>query len=138
MDHELERRYGLVRAAMAEISTKGSVLLDSPFQNAPKPIGCRVARVGDGRPFRRSGCFERGEPGAARDTDRRAGADRRRVAEFLVALCPVDAGPCVVALPYDKETIAGRLGLRPESLSRAFGRLKSKPRMYPTRRFLAT
>ena len=49
----------------------------------------------------------------------------QRVAEFLVSLCPVEAGPCVVALPYDKESIAGRLGLRPESLSRAFARLKS-------------
>jgi CRP-like cAMP-binding protein len=48
----------------------------------------------------------------------------QRVAEFLVSLCPVDAGACVVALPYDKELITGRLGLRPESLSRAFAKLK--------------
>jgi Crp-like helix-turn-helix domain len=29
------------------------------------------------------------------------------------------------ALPYDKILIAGRLGLKPESLSRAFAKLKS-------------
>ena len=29
-----------------------------------------------------------------------------------------------MALPYDKVLIAGRLGLRPESLSRAFARLR--------------
>jgi CRP-like cAMP-binding protein len=49
----------------------------------------------------------------------------QRVAEFVASLCPVDVGPCVVALPYDKGLIAGRLGIKPESLSRAFARLKS-------------
>jgi CRP-like cAMP-binding protein len=49
----------------------------------------------------------------------------QRVAEFLVALCPRDGGECTIALPYDKILIAGRLGLKPESLSRAFAKLKS-------------
>jgi CRP-like cAMP-binding protein len=49
----------------------------------------------------------------------------QRVAEFISSLCPVDAGRCVVALPYDKRLIAARLGLKPESLSRIFARLKS-------------
>ncbi|MEZ5787971.1 MAG: Crp/Fnr family transcriptional regulator [Xanthobacteraceae bacterium] len=49
----------------------------------------------------------------------------QRVAEFLVSLAPVDHGPCEIALPYDKVLIAGRLGLKPESLSRAFAKLKS-------------
>lgn len=65
----------------------------------------------------------------------------QRLAEFLVSLCPngQDAGQdncqdtgqdtgedaCVVALPYDKTLIAGRLGLKPESLSRAFAKLRS-------------
>ena len=48
----------------------------------------------------------------------------QRVAEFLVALAPVEEGPCTIALPYDKALIAGRLGMKPESLSRAFQRLK--------------
>lgn len=49
----------------------------------------------------------------------------QRVAEFLASLCPVNDGPCSIALPYDKALIAGRLGLKPESLSRAFAKLRS-------------
>jgi len=49
----------------------------------------------------------------------------QRVAEFLASLCPVDSGPAMVALPYDKVLIAARLGLKPESLSRAFARLRT-------------
>jgi CRP-like cAMP-binding protein len=48
----------------------------------------------------------------------------QRVAEFLASLCPVETGTCSIALPYDKTLIAGRLGLKPESLSRAFAKLK--------------
>ncbi|SLN61079.1 Crp/Fnr family transcriptional regulator [Oceanibacterium hippocampi] len=48
----------------------------------------------------------------------------QRVAEFLVELCPVSEGACTVTLPYDKALIAGRLGMSPESLSRAFARLR--------------
>jgi len=48
----------------------------------------------------------------------------QRLAEFLLdlALCPT--GACAVVLPYDKTLIAGRLGMKPESLSRAFAKLK--------------
>jgi len=49
----------------------------------------------------------------------------QRVAEFLASLCPVDGSGCLISLPYDKALIAGRLGLKPESLSRAFAKLKS-------------
>lgn len=49
----------------------------------------------------------------------------QRVAEFLLELCHDDEGGCTVTLPYDKVLIAGRLGMKPESLSRAFGKLKS-------------
>jgi CRP-like cAMP-binding protein len=48
----------------------------------------------------------------------------QRVAEFLVSLCPAEKGSCTIALPYDKVLIAGRLGLKPESLSRAFAKLR--------------
>jgi CRP-like cAMP-binding protein len=49
----------------------------------------------------------------------------QRVAEFLVSLSVADQGQCALALPYDKVLIAGQLGLTPESLSRAFARLRS-------------
>ena len=48
----------------------------------------------------------------------------QRVAEFLAGLCPVEEGACTIGLPYDKALIAGRLGMKPESLSRAFARLR--------------
>lgn len=48
----------------------------------------------------------------------------QRLAEFLLSLAPVDNGACTIALPYDKALIAGRLGMKPESLSRAFLRLR--------------
>ena len=48
----------------------------------------------------------------------------QRVAEFLLSLSNGSSGRCTVVLPYDKVLIAGRLGMKPESLSRAFSRLK--------------
>jgi CRP-like cAMP-binding protein len=48
----------------------------------------------------------------------------QRVAEFLMELAPCRDGACTVVLPYDKVLIAGRLGMKPESLSRAFARLR--------------
>lgn len=50
----------------------------------------------------------------------------QRVAEFLLELVPCEEGCCEVALPYDKVLIAGRLGMKPESLSRAFAKLRDK------------
>jgi len=49
----------------------------------------------------------------------------QRVAEFLASLAPATKGPCTIALPYDKSLIAGRLGLKPESLSRVFAKLRA-------------
>ncbi|WP_299932354.1 Crp/Fnr family transcriptional regulator [uncultured Pelagimonas sp.] len=49
----------------------------------------------------------------------------QRVAEFLLELSKNEVGKCEVVLPYDKVLIAGRLGMKPESLSRAFGALKA-------------
>lgn len=48
----------------------------------------------------------------------------QRLAEFLFSLAPVTRGPCTIALPYEKLLIAGRIGIKPESLSRAFQRLR--------------
>ena len=47
-----------------------------------------------------------------------------RVAAFLVHLSEADAGQAVVLLPQDKTLVAGRLGMRPETLSRSLARLR--------------
>ena len=49
----------------------------------------------------------------------------QRVAEFLASLSGAEQGSCAIALPYDKVLIASRLGLTPESLSRAFAKLRT-------------
>ena len=48
----------------------------------------------------------------------------QRLAEFLLELSSCVSGQCDVVLPYDKVLIAGRLGMKPESLSRAFAKLR--------------
>ncbi len=48
----------------------------------------------------------------------------QRLADFLLGSCPVQDGSAVVTLPYDKSLIASRLGMKPESLSRALSRLR--------------
>lgn len=48
----------------------------------------------------------------------------QRVAEFLLDLCSTTKGGCTITLPYDKSLIAGRLGMQPPSLSRAFNKLE--------------
>ncbi|MCB1336881.1 MAG: Crp/Fnr family transcriptional regulator [Maritimibacter sp.] len=48
----------------------------------------------------------------------------QRVADFLLELTKSPVGSCSVQLPYDKVLIAGRLGMKPESLSRAFSKLR--------------
>jgi CRP-like cAMP-binding protein len=48
-----------------------------------------------------------------------------RVAEFLLSLTDTQAGAASIALPFDKSLIAARLGMQPESLSRAFARLRN-------------
>ncbi|MCB1328025.1 MAG: Crp/Fnr family transcriptional regulator [Maritimibacter sp.] len=50
----------------------------------------------------------------------------QRVAEFLLELTQSPVGACSVQLPYDKVLIAGRLGMKPESLSRAFTKLRDQ------------
>lgn len=48
----------------------------------------------------------------------------QRVADFLLHLSPVHEGGCTIELPYEKALIAGRLGMKPESLSRALAKLR--------------
>jgi CRP/FNR family transcriptional regulator, dissimilatory nitrate respiration regulator len=49
----------------------------------------------------------------------------QRVAEFLIKQSPVERGACTVRLPYEKTLIASKLGMKAESLSRVFQRLRS-------------
>ena len=47
----------------------------------------------------------------------------QRIADFFVKQANVNAGSVRVALPYEKALIASRLGMKPESFSRALGKL---------------
>jgi CRP-like cAMP-binding protein len=47
-----------------------------------------------------------------------------RVAGFLASLGRSGDGPLHIRLPHDKSLIAGRLGMRPETFSRALFRLR--------------
>ncbi|KIL99968.1 transcriptional regulator Crp/Fnr family [Paramagnetospirillum magnetotacticum MS-1] len=48
----------------------------------------------------------------------------QRVAEFLLAQTPATQGRVDVQLPFNKEVLASRVGIRRESLSRVLGRLR--------------
>jgi CRP-like cAMP-binding protein len=51
----------------------------------------------------------------------------QRIGCFLLRLCPDDAGErATVHLPYDKTLVAARLGMKPETFSRALARLKGE------------
>ena len=47
----------------------------------------------------------------------------QRIADFFVRQSSAAAGPVRLELPYEKALIASRLGMKPESFSRALGRL---------------
>ncbi|OWV96624.1 Crp/Fnr family transcriptional regulator [Rhizobium sp. R72] len=47
----------------------------------------------------------------------------QRVANYVVARCPPSASRVTFRLPYQKRILAGKLGLAPEALSRAFAAL---------------
>ena len=48
-----------------------------------------------------------------------------RLAGFLLTLTDVTEGGAVVRLPFDKYLLAEKLGMQPESLSRAFAKLRA-------------
>lgn len=48
----------------------------------------------------------------------------KRIAGFLLSLTQVREGPARIALPFEKLLIANRLGMKPESFSRALRRLR--------------
>ncbi|HEX9328597.1 MAG TPA: cyclic nucleotide-binding domain-containing protein [Reyranella sp.] len=47
-----------------------------------------------------------------------------RLSAFLLALAPRETGPITVTLPGGRRLVAGRLGVTPQSLSRAFAALR--------------
>ena len=47
----------------------------------------------------------------------------QRVANYLISRCPASAAQATFRLPYRKRILAGKLGLAPEALSRAFAAL---------------
>jgi CRP-like cAMP-binding protein len=48
----------------------------------------------------------------------------QRLANFILSLCPPGVEQCRFRLPYDKRLIAARLGVKQETLSRAFAKLR--------------
>jgi CRP-like cAMP-binding protein len=48
----------------------------------------------------------------------------QRLANFILSLCPAGEEQCRFRLPYDKRLIAARLGVKQETLSRAFAKLR--------------
>jgi len=48
----------------------------------------------------------------------------QRLGEFLLGLCAQNEGSVTLDLPYDKSLVAARLGMKPESLSRALAKLR--------------
>ncbi|WP_035692142.1 Crp/Fnr family transcriptional regulator [Azospirillum halopraeferens] len=48
----------------------------------------------------------------------------QRVGSFLLRFCPEGSGSAVFALPFDKALIARRLGMQPETFSRALAKLR--------------
>ena len=48
----------------------------------------------------------------------------RRLARFILSLCPANTDSCRFRLPYDKRLVAAQLGVTQETLSRSFARLR--------------
>lgn len=48
----------------------------------------------------------------------------QRLGGFLLGLTPVTKGQAIVRFPYDKKVVARKLGMKPESLSRALSKLR--------------
>ena len=50
----------------------------------------------------------------------------QRLADFLIRHCGAESGPARVDLPFSKVLVAQRLGMRPETLSRALAALRNR------------
>lgn len=53
-----------------------------------------------------------------------ASSTTQRLATFLLRCCTAERGSCTFDLPLDKALIAGRLGMQPETFSRALAKLR--------------
>ena len=63
--------------------------------------------------------------GLTREIDRLQNRNgEQRVAHFILSLCTDKTGSATIRLPYEKALIATRLGLKPETLSRIFPKLR--------------
>ena len=49
----------------------------------------------------------------------------QRIADFMIRIAPAREGPVVLELPFEKSLLANRLGMKPESFSRALARLRA-------------
>lgn len=49
----------------------------------------------------------------------------QRIADFMIRIAPSREGPVVLELPFEKSLLANRLGMKPESFSRALARLRA-------------
>jgi CRP-like cAMP-binding protein len=49
----------------------------------------------------------------------------QRIADFLIRIAPTREGAAVVDFPFEKSLLANRLGMKPESFSRALRRLRA-------------
>lgn len=129
--------------AVVNVFTKGSSFGEAvAFRNMPYPVAaeavtdCRLIRI-EASVFMRmiedspeiavsmlSATYTHLHALVSQIEALKAQTGAQRVAEFLLELADCTSGACKVVLPYDKVLIAGRLGMKPESLSRAFARLK--------------
>ena len=50
----------------------------------------------------------------------------QRIAEFMIKMTQTREGPAVIELPFEKGLLANRLGMKPESFSRALAQLRSR------------
>jgi CRP-like cAMP-binding protein len=50
----------------------------------------------------------------------------QRIAEFIIRMTETRDGPAVIELPFEKGLLANRLGMKPESFSRALSQLRAR------------
>ncbi|MEO0913395.1 MAG: helix-turn-helix domain-containing protein, partial [Pseudomonadota bacterium] len=61
-----------------------------------------------------------------------------RVARYIRASVDLDHGETEMVIPFDKKTLASALGIKPESLSRAFRRLEDHGVRVEKRKIIVT